>query len=98
MYLMGIPVTVVVDDFLPLLADSVRKTIYAEVGEDGALWGTIFEKLYAKYFGNYEVIDAGHAASGIETAIGAPYNNIIHEGLTRDDREQLWRDLMDKGD
>ena len=30
--------------------------MFAKVSEDGALWGTLFEKFFAKFFGNYETI------------------------------------------
>ena len=93
LYLLGVPITVAVDDFVPLRSNSVRNTIYAKVGEDGAIWGLIFEKLYSKYFGNYETIDAGHAAAGIEVASGSPFTNFMHAKLNEETKEMLW-DLM----
>ena len=78
LHLLGSPITVVVDDFLPLAKNSVRDTIFASVGKDGALWGLVFEKVFAKYFGNYEMIDAGHAAVGVEVAIGSPFITVGH--------------------
>ena len=77
MYLLGVPITVVIDDYLPLKKDE-RETMYAKVGEDGALWGTLFEKFSAKFFGNYEIVDLGVAARGIEVAAGSPFQPYDH--------------------
>ena len=92
MYLLGVPITVVIDDNLPLYKDSVRLTMYAEIGDDGAIWGTLFEKFYAKYFGNYEIIDAGQAARGIEVVTGSPFEH--HPHLQLEDAEELWNKLV----
>lgn len=90
LYLLGTPITVVVDDFVPLALNSIRRTIFASVGEDGALWGLLFEKIFAKYYGNYEMVDAGHAAAGVEIASGAPYTSWPHIDIEPDDAEELW--------
>lgn len=59
MYLLGMPITVIVDDYLPLDAYEENLTLYAKISEDSGLWGTLYEKFFAKFFGNYEMIDAG---------------------------------------
>ena len=51
-YTLGVPHTVIVDDYLPL-KKSNDKTIYAKVAADGAIWGPILEKAFAKHHGNY---------------------------------------------
>lgn len=66
--------------------------MYAEIGEDGAIWGTLFEKFYAKYFGNYEMVDAGVGSRGIEVATGSPFKHHAHIKL--EDPEALWKKLM----
>ena len=71
MYALGIPITVTIDDFLPLM--STTATIYASVSRDGALWGPILEKAYAKLIGNYEALNGGLIGPGIETISGYPY-------------------------
>ena len=68
--------------------------MYAKISEDGAIWGTLFEKFFAKFFGNYEFVAAGIASQGIEAATGAPYQNIVHLQLS--DPESLWRQLLSK--
>ena len=55
-----------------------RETIYAKVAEDGALWGPILEKAYAKLIGNYEALNGGLVGPGIETITGAPYQDLQH--------------------
>ena len=55
-YTLGVPHTVIVDDFLPVsnFGDgSETTTRLAAIGKDGSLWGPILEKAFAKYHGNY---------------------------------------------
>lgn len=59
MYLMGIPVTVTVDEFLPFSYRSENGLIYGKPSHDGALWMPILEKAAAKLFGNYELLSGG---------------------------------------
>ena len=35
----------------------------------------------AKYLGNYEAIDAGSGAHGVEAMTGAPYTTLTHKKL-----------------
>lgn len=51
LYTLGVPHTVIVDDYLPLTKDNT--TMFATPGADKSLWVTILEKAYAKYYGNY---------------------------------------------
>ena len=53
MWLLGMPITVILDDFLPVEQWGKKFTRYAQVASDGALWGTIIEKSFAKYLGMY---------------------------------------------
>ena len=86
MYALGMPVTVTIDDFLPLI--STRETIYASVSRDGALWGPILEKAYAKLIGNYEALNGGLIGPGIETITGYPYQDLHHDSRLSPDT--LW--------
>ena len=95
MWLLGMPITVVVDDYLPLDKYSWDEyaTRYAKVGQDGALWGPLMEKFSAKFLGNYEIVDAGIASDGIEWMTGAPsrwYYNAEAESLGVD----LWDEML----
>ena len=49
------------------------------MASDGALWGPLFEKSFAKYLGMYEAIDAGGGSHGIEAMTGSPYETYQHQ-------------------
>lgn len=78
LWLLGMPISVVIDDYLPVQEWDTRYTRYAQVASDGALWGALLEKSLAKYLGNYEAIDAGSGAHGVEAMTGAPYTTLTH--------------------
>ena len=97
MYLLGMPITVVIDDYLPLQErwDGDINTIYAKIGEDKALWGTLFEKTFAKYLGHYEAIDAGIGSHGIEAMTGSPFTRYWHNKVEEDASiDELWEELV----
>ncbi len=58
LYVMGIPVTVTVDDHILNWSESANPT-YASKAEDGAMWMPILEKAAAKLYGNYEMLSGG---------------------------------------
>ena len=60
-YTLGVPHTVIVDDFLPLrdLGEGRWGTLYAGLGTDGSIWGPVLEKAFAKLHGNYSHIVGG---------------------------------------
>ena len=97
MWLLGVPITVVIDDYLPVEQWGKQFTRYAQVASDGALWGTIIEKSFAKYLGMYEAIDAGSGAHGVEAMTGSPYFTLGHQKLI-DNKEthKLWDELSSK--
>ena len=64
MYIMGIPVTVTVDDFLPF-KEGTNKLLYCGVGPDNSLWMPILEKAAAKALGNYEFLEGGNVGSAV---------------------------------
>ena len=76
-YTLGVPHTVIVDDYLPLDKDD-SGTIYAKVGADGAIWGPILEKAFAKLHGSYNHITSGDPSLAIRTIYGAPYKKATH--------------------
>ena len=45
-YVLGVPTTITIDDHLPL--DSSGNAVFAKVSDDGALWGPLLEKAFAK--------------------------------------------------
>ena len=79
LFVMGIPVTVTVDDYLlfPLHAGTALR--YAKVGPDKSLWMPILEKAAAKLYGNYEVMVGGWMGPAIQMLTGAPYFDFKNE-------------------
>ena len=77
-YVLGVPATIVIDDMLPL--DERGHWIFANGSKDGALWGPILEKAFAKLQGTYENIVAGDPISSIETLSGAHGIRYNHRG------------------
>ena len=73
-YTLGFPQTIIVDDYLPLIKRGDKyDTLYAELSEDGAIWGPIIEKAFAKRFGNYEHIISGIPSEAVKMLTGAPF-------------------------
>ena len=96
LFLLGLPITVVVDDYLPMDANQAGKTFYQKIPDDGAMWGLIFEKMAAKFYGSYEVIDGGESSEGVEVMTGAPYKDYKHSDIKNDNvkKENFWQDLL----
>ena len=95
MWLLGMPITIVMDDYLPVEKQDNHLTHYAKVAPDGALWGPLLEKSFAKYLGMYEAIISGSGGYGVEALVGSPYYTIIHKKLINEDMsESLWEDLV----
>ena len=73
LYALGIPHTVIVDDYLPLKHhtdwDGNKKhySSFGRVSKDGAMWIHILEKAFAKFHGNYEHIVGGNAIHSTRT-------------------------------
>jgi hypothetical protein len=85
MYALGVPMTVMVDDYLPLRKwGSGKNTRYAGVGPDNSLWSPIMEKAFAKYHGNYARTVAGDPVMGVSTLNGSPYERLWTEDLSED--------------
>ena len=68
---MNVPITIVVDDYLPLNVDG-DDTFFASVGDDGSFWGLIVEKAFAKFHGNYARTESGDPRDGVSTLNGSP--------------------------
>ena len=83
-YALGLPVTVVVDDYIPF-TKGTKTPIFAGTGskavegEVGSLWMLIFEKAFAKYHGNYEHIEGGNASKAVRMMNNSPMELINHD-------------------
>ena len=71
-YILGVPTTVTIDDSIPLVFYEGGKSAFAKVSDDGALWGPLIEKAFAKLHGNYESLIIGFATHSINVLTGAP--------------------------
>ena len=73
LYALGVPHTVIVDDYLPLKHytkwDGTKEhySSFGRVSEDGAMWIHILEKAFAKFHGNYKHIVGGNAMHSTRT-------------------------------
>jgi hypothetical protein len=76
-YVLGVPTTLTIDDSLPL--DEAGRGVFARVSNDGALWGPLLEKAFAKLHGTYEAIISGDPISSIEILSGAPASRTQHD-------------------
>ena len=92
-YTLGVPHTVIVDDFLPLTKSGTKYTpVASELSVDGALWGVILEKAFAKYHGNYGHLEGGRPETALKTLYGAPDKTYWNSELTAD---KLWKAIKD---
>ena len=93
MYALGVPHTVIVDDWLPLRTwGSGFNTLFAHVSDDSSLWGPIIEKAFAKFQGNYQRIEEGNPAESTRKLTGAPSRYVNHVDTEVGD---LWNIIED---
>ena len=79
LFIMGIPVTVTVDEHLAFNYNNAAGLTYANVAKDGALWVPILEKAMAKLFGNYEMLVGGWMGMAVQAMTGAPFWSTGHD-------------------
>jgi hypothetical protein len=84
---LGVPHTVIVDDFLPmqLRHDGNYYSVFTKMGLDDAIWAPILEKAFAKYHGNYSHIVGGDSRLAARTLSGAPYDTYGHTDYSKAD-------------
>ena len=84
LYALGVPHTIVIDDYLPLVKDNDDnyKSKFAKPGPDKSLWGAILEKAFAKYHGNYRHTASGNSGAAIRTLSGAPYERKVNSSMS----------------
>jgi hypothetical protein len=86
-YVLGVPFTLLIDDKIPY-NENTGTTIFAHTSADGALWGPLIEKAFAKLHGNYEAIIAGDPRDSIHTLNGSPGYIVDHVGP--EDEDSIW--------
>ena len=57
LYALQVPITIVIDDFLPI--NRAIELMAGKVGIDGSLWGLLLEKAVAKLHGDYHALISG---------------------------------------
>lgn len=92
MYSLGVPFTQIVDDWMPIRPDG--NTLYAGLGQDGSYWAAVVEKMFAKWYGNWEHLVGGWMNLAVSALNGSPFSNHNHSGLTAD---QVW-DILGAAD
>ena len=94
-YVLGSPVTVTIDDYLPydsLSYPSSFKYSYESSGD--AVWVPLLEKAAAKLFGNYEAINGGFEINAFEMLHGGPTAlYYLSDGYSAD---EIWQILSDE--
>ncbi len=95
-YTLGVPHTILIDDWLPLRqSNDGLKTFFAHIGDDNSIWAAVLEKSLAKYYGNYQHLEGGNPVKSVRTLTGAPYLMHFHRGGERYGKpnmqvEELW--------
>lgn len=92
--MLGVPVTVSVDELLTFRNDKPDVLYYGTPGLDGALWMPILEKAAAKMYGNYEMLSGGLMGPAVQMLTGAPYYDKMHYEYKTSD--ELWSYIDEK--
>lgn len=58
-YDLGVLTTVVVDDYLPFMANTGPNPTFANVTDNKGLWALYLEKAFSKFFGSFKAIEGG---------------------------------------
>jgi hypothetical protein len=88
-FTMGLPHTVIVDDYLPFIEG---KPVMASHGKDKSLWMSIMEKAWAKYHGNYWHLSGGNSNEAVRTLTNVPHIYKWHSEFSTD---QIWESLKE---
>lgn len=78
------PRVVVLDDYFPFENSQTgqEQLFFAKPGSDGAMWGPLLEKLWAKINGNYELLQAGWQHESLRFFTGAPAQDYVCAQMT----------------
>jgi len=92
-FVKGVPVRLVVDDYLPGRASGSNFYLhFANHGETGALWMPLLEKLWAKVNGNYAQIEGGYIPEALDFLTGLPSASYDNADLSVN---QIWNVVKD---
>jgi hypothetical protein len=94
-FIAGVPRVVVLDDVLPFEVNQStgkEQLFFAKPGIDGAMWGPLLEKLWAKMNGNYELLAAGWQHESLRALSGAPAQDYVCASMTTD---EIWKTISE---
>ena len=80
MYALGVPHTVIVDDYLPMLkrGNGTYYNLFARAEGDKSVWASIIEKAFAKFNGNYMHLEDGWSIKATNSLQGGPWEEYRH--------------------
>ena len=87
-YTLGVPHTVIIDDYIPVQTwYGNTYTIFSRMGPDQALWAPLLEKAFGKLHGNYGHTVGGDSRRAARTLSGGPYESFAHSDFSED---EIW--------
>lgn len=86
----GYPTTVVLDDYFPVLNDSL---VFART-KSQSIWVMLLEKAWAKINGNYSKIEEGDPKEALGALTGAPTENFDHFAF-KNKRNDFWEKIKE---
>ena len=89
-YNLGIPYTVVIDDYAAVTKGNAVNGAFSKLTDNNGLWPMLLEKAFAKFYGNYDAINGGNFNKAIELMTGYPGESISLSDFTVD---SLWEYL-----
>lgn len=82
LYHLGVPMSVVVDDYLPV--NSSQQNLYVQTNAEKETWPLLVEKAFAKLNGNFHSIWGGDMRHAGFSLAGTPGDRIIMSDYTAD--------------
>lgn len=90
-YALGVPFTVVVDDYIPYyIENGVTVLPFGRINDDDAIWSAILEKIFAKFHGNYQHLNTGNSTVALRSITGAPSETHRVKDNTDMTEDSLW--------
>jgi hypothetical protein len=86
-YEMGVPVSVIIDDSLPI---SGTQNLFTKVNPAKEVWPLLIEKAFSKIHGNFFAIEGGFMVDAGNTFMGTGGEGLSTSSLTAD---QIWTNL-----
>jgi hypothetical protein len=97
MVLGGVPTQIVIDDYIPVFADTHRPVFCKATGRE--IWVVLLEKAWAKLKGSYGAISAGCPHEVLQTFSVAPcYYYQVEEHHEESYKTMVWKELADAAD